>query len=79
MSELERYEQAVAWRQEVLPLIRGALGKLDAARDRCPASVEAVRLERAHRETRELVKECERSLTVARKMVVRERQREKRV
>ena len=68
----------MAWRLEALPLLRGALMKLDAARDRCPASVEAVRLERAYKETRETVKECERSLTVARKMVVRERQRLKR-
>jgi hypothetical protein len=76
--ELRHYEQAVAWRQEMLPLLRGALGKLDAASDRCPASVEAVRLARAVKETRDLVKECERSLTVARKMVIRERQRLKR-
>ena len=76
--ELRHYEQAVVWRQEMLPLLRGAFGKLNAASDRCPASVEAVRLARTFKETRELVKETERSLTVARKMVVRERQRLKR-
>ena len=53
-------------------------GSSNAASDRCPASVEAVRLARAIKETRELVKETERSLTVARKMVVRESQRLKR-
>jgi hypothetical protein len=75
LTELERYEQAAAWREKTLPLVRDALGKLREARKACPTSVEAVQLERAVSSVRDALKECERSLVVARRMIDREKRR----
>lgn len=75
LAELERYEQAVAWREQSLPLIREALTKLHQARSACPSSLEVAALDRAIKSTLGAVKECERSLVVARKMVTREKRR----
>lgn len=75
LTELQRYEQAAAWREVALALIRDAQGKLKAAHDACPASMEAVQLDRAVSATREALKECENGLVVARRMVKREKRK----
>jgi hypothetical protein len=70
-----RYEQAVVWRSQALPFMREGLDQLRRALDACPTSLEQSKLTDAIRLTREAIRECERSLTVARKILDKEKKR----
>lgn len=78
VDHLTRYEQAVAWRSAALPFMRESLEQLRQASRACPKdgpTMERVKIEDAIRLTRAAIKECERNLVVARRMVGREERR----
>jgi len=74
--DVGRYEQAYAWRSQALPFMREGLDQLRRARDGChDNSMERLKLEQSIKLLREAIRECERSMTVARKIVDREKKR----
>ena len=74
--DVGRYEQAYAWRSQVLPYMREGLDQLRRARDGChDTTMEKLMLEQSIKLLREAIREAERSMTVARKIIDREKKR----
>jgi hypothetical protein len=74
--DVERYEQAYAWRSQVLPYMREGLAQLRRAHDGChDTTMERLKLDQSIKLLREAIRETERSMTVARKIVDREKKR----
>ena len=78
MSEDLRHEEAVRWRSMVMPLLRDAADMLTNVAQVAPDSTEKRIAEEAAREARDLVRVCEKNLTVARRLVAREEKRQER-
>jgi len=78
VSEDLRHEEAVRWRSMVMPLLRDAADMLTNVAQVAPDSTEKRIAEEAAREARDLVRVCEKNLTVARRLVAREEKRQER-
>jgi hypothetical protein len=72
--ETDRYEEAYSWRSLALPAMREGYETLLLARDSChDTTLERLKLDQAIKLTREAIREAERCMTVARKLIDREK------